>query len=348
MRGDGANYSAAAGLPFDDVDLERRLVWIWGSGRSGSTWLLRQLSYPAQLSAKFPAGFRAPPSWPEPLDVVPVDEFLIARHLAPPTGEPIDIGERLVPATLNNYVGEFPGYALSSAFADVWQPEFRRLVLVRLHATIARAREGGVALTDAPHVAIKEVNGSHASDLLMPMFSGSRLLFLVRDGRDVLDSRLHAHEAGGWLAETEGPRFTGPDERLAWVRTASLEWACDMDATVRAYEAHPERLRRMVRYEDLLEGGSGVLAGLFAWLGVERDANAIDRIREGTAFGRVPAEKRGSDKAFRAATPGMWRQNLSADELSAAEEIMAPRLQALSYPLDVESVPATESADERR
>ena len=32
-------YDATAGLPFDDEELESKLVWIWGSPRTGSTWL---------------------------------------------------------------------------------------------------------------------------------------------------------------------------------------------------------------------------------------------------------------------------------------------------------------------
>ena len=39
-RGD----EAAAGLPFDDVRFESRLVWILGSPRTGSTWLERVMT----------------------------------------------------------------------------------------------------------------------------------------------------------------------------------------------------------------------------------------------------------------------------------------------------------------
>ena len=49
---------------------------------------------------------------------------------------------RYVPATLNNYVGEFPGYVFSDSYEDVWKPELRRLVLVRLNAVLERAPAG--------------------------------------------------------------------------------------------------------------------------------------------------------------------------------------------------------------
>ena len=329
--GPDSGYSATAGLPFDDVDLESRLVWIWGSPRSGSTWLLRQLCHPARLSARFPVGFAPPPAWRSPLDAVPVDEFLVSRHIAPPSGEPVDVDGGLVPATLNNYVGDFPGYAFARAFADVWGPELRRLVLVRLAATLERAAAEGIRLSDAPLILIKEVNGSHASDVVMSLFPRSRMLFLVRDGRDVLDSRVHAHGEGGWLAEVEGAQFRTPAERLAWVRSASREWVCNMDATRRAHDAHDPERRRVVGYEELLADPAGGLRSLFAWLGLARDSHRVEEIVADTAFSAIAAERRGESEPFRAATPGLWRRNLTADEQEVAEAVMGERLVELGY-----------------
>jgi hypothetical protein len=318
-------------LPFDDLELESRLVWIWGSPRSGSTWLLRQLCHPVRLSAKFPLGFEAPRAWHEPLDAVPVDEFLVSRHIAPPSGGPVEAGDTFLPATLNNYVGDFPGYVFSRSYEDVWRPELRRLVLIRLNAMLERARPNGVALARSPAVVIKEVNGSHAADTVMSMFPRSRLLFLVRDGRDVIDSRIHAHAEGGWLAATEGPRFRTAEERLEWVRGACREWACNMDATRRAYESHDAELRRTLRYEELLGDNEGLLQSLFAWLGMDRDSARITQVVADTSFAALPEERRGEDEPYRAATPGLWRENLTARERDVVRQILDPRLETLGY-----------------
>lgn len=339
LRGNGrepavsAGYSATAGLPFDPDDLESRLVWIWGSPRSGSTWLLRQLCDPLRLSAKFAVGFTTPQTWRQPLDVVPVDEFLVSRHIAPVSGEPVEVGEALVPATLNNYSGHRAGYAFSDAFADVWKPELRRLVLVRLHATLVRARQEGMRLSGSPLMVMKEVNGSHAADVVMSIFPRSRMLFLIRDGRDVVDSRIHASGEGGWLAETDGAQFRTSDERLEWVRTTSREWACNVDAVRRAYDAHPAELRRTLRYEDMLGDAGGHLRSLFEWLGLERSPARIDEIVARKAFTAVAPERRGEKKSFRAATPGLWRANLTAEEQESVEAIMGARLASLGYPM---------------
>jgi hypothetical protein len=323
---------ADAELEFDDQELESRLVWIWGSSRSGSTWLLRQICHPLRLSAKFPLGFAAPPTWREPLDAVPVDEFLVSRHIAPPSGPPVEVGDGFVPATLNNYVGEFPGYVFARSYAEVWKPALRRLVLTRLRAMLDRAQAEGPGLSVSPAVVIKEVNGSHASDVVMSLFPRSRMLFLLRDGRDVVDSRIHAHAEGGWLAATEGPRFRTADERLEWVREACREWACNIDVTRRAYAVHDPELRRTVRYEELLGDNIAVLRSLFTWLGLPREPARIDRIATETSFEAMPPERRGESEPYRAATPGLWRANLTSAEQDAVQAILGSRLEALGYP----------------
>jgi hypothetical protein len=330
-RAGPSRYSPTAGLPFDPDDLESRLVWIWGSQRTGSTWLLRQLCHPLRLSAKFRLGFTAPKAWDEPLDALPVDEFLVSRHIAPASGAPLEVDDELVPATLNNYVGEFPAYAFAGSYADVWMPELRRLVLVRLNAMIDRAEGEGMRLARAPLVVIKEVNGSHASDVVMSLFPRSRMLFLVRDGRDVVDSRVHASGEGGWLATTEGARFSGPEQRLEWVREAAREWACNMDVTRRAYGRHAPELRRTIRYEDLLRDNVGVLQETFDWLKLDRDRARVERTASATSFAAVPEERRGEREPFRAATPGLWREHFTPDEQATLEDVLGSRLRALGY-----------------
>lgn len=44
-------------------------------------------------------------------------------------------------------------------------------------------------------------------------------------------------------------------------------------------------------------------------------------------------EPTGPSEFARAATPGLWRQNLTSDERRAAEEIMGERPAALGYPV---------------
>ena len=323
-----------AGLPFDPDELESRLVWIFGSPRTGSTWLLQQLCHPLRPDDSRPAGFAAPDRRPEspPIDVLPVNEFGVSLHIAPAFDEPTERNGRLWPATLNNYLAGKPVYAFARDYEQVWRPAMRRLVLVRLFAVQAMAAREGLPLVDSPTILIKEVNGSHAADVVMSMFPRSRLLFLIRDGRDVVDSRIQALREGGWLAKQVQAQFEGDEERLRWARRAMREWACAVDATTSAYQAHPRRRRRMVRYEDLTADTADSVGSLFDWLGLQREPQRIERIVEAHAFSSLPADRRGPLNRQRAARPGLWRENLTDAEQGAAAEIMGSRLRELGYP----------------
>lgn len=305
-------------------------MWILGSPRTGSTWLLEQLCDPLRLDDSRPLGFRPPARVTQTFDVLPVNEFLISSHLAPAFGEPVEVGDELLPATLNNYLGAKPAYLFARDFQDVWRPAVRQLVLARLHAVEARARQAGLSLAPAPLLVLKEVNGSHAADLVMSLFPRSRMLFLLRDGRDVIDSLGHALRQGGWLAEHQGrPRFDTAEERLEWLRGACRTWACDIDATRRAYAAHASALRLKVRYEDLVADPASTLAGLVRWLGLDWSTERLGRIVSRHAFSAVTGG--GAGQKRRAATPGLWRHNLTDAEQEVAHEIMGRRLAELGY-----------------
>ena len=340
-RGGRASYSASAGLPFDDDELETKLVWIFGSPRSGSTWLLRMLC-PALLpdSQRFKRGshrelgFSWGPNWNGVARTLPVDEFRIGPHLAPPSLTPPRTGQNsTLPQTLPRANDYFSSYAFSAAYADVWRPEFRRMTLVRLYAVIDRAREAGLNLPhDDPLLVIKEVNGTHAADLLMSLFPRSRMIFLVRDGRDVLDSLVDANKPGGWLTKGgRGRALETAEQRLVFVRQRAMQWRSYMTACLQAYGGHDSELRFRVRYEDLLADTEVHLTELYRWLGLPSEPERIAAIAEEHAFQNAPEGGRGPGKPWRSATPGRWREGLTAEEQQTANEIMGPMLAELGY-----------------
>jgi hypothetical protein len=321
------------GPAFDDDAFESRLVWIFGSTRSGSTWLLRLLCHPLTLEREDPLGFSLPAAargGPR-VDALPVNEFLLGHHLAPRTGDPIKRADgQYVPATVNLFWSSSPHYAMSTEFEDVWRPELRRLALVRLHAVLERAATR-FPLADDPAVVIKDVGTSHAAQMTMSLLPRSRLLFMVRDGRDVIDSLLHAAQPGGWFARITKPLVSSDEDRLEYVREKATDWACWTDSCQRAWAAHPPALRRMVRYEELLAEPVGELGALCRWLGLERDSASLEAAVREHAFGAN--EPTGPLEFARAASPGLWRENLSSEEQRIAEEIMGERLADLGYPV---------------
>ena len=334
-------YSATAGLPFDDNELESKLVWIWGSPRSGSTWLLEMLCHPFRMDARADLGFRWHPKWDGVAPALPVNEFQISAHLAPaiygdPTPSAVvetDAGT-LMPRTLDRLIDNVPGYAFSAAYADVWGPEVRRMTLVRLYAAIERARAAGLRVRpDLPLLVIKEVNGSHGADRTMPLFPGARMIFLVRDGRDVLDSLVDANSERGWLTRRGLGRggFETPAERVDFVRENARAWTARMNACARAYDAHDPALRIKVRYEDLLAETARRLGELAGWLGLPAGAKRVEKIAARNAFETVAEGARGPGQIRRSAEPGAWRAGLTPEEQRVAHETMAQSLTALGY-----------------
>lgn len=83
------------------------------------------------------------------------------------------------------------------------------------------------------------------------------------------------------------------------------------------------------RYEELLADPVGELRGIFDWIGLERNDGALETAVRAHAFGAN--EPTGATEFARAATPGLWRQNLSPAEQRVAEGIMGAGLADLGY-----------------
>jgi hypothetical protein len=321
----GAAYSATAGLPFDDEELESKLVWIYGSPRTGSTWLLELLCHPLRPNQAKPLGFSWPPAWKGEAAALPADEFLVSSHLVPASGGTVELLGTMRFGTLNAFMKKRPSYAFSEEFAEFWQPEARRMTLVRLYGIVQRAREAGLPLPpQLPLLVIKEVNGSHAADVMMSLFPRSKMIFLVRDGRDVLDSLAAGNSPEGFLKLKR-------ERSLDWVREECQRWVARIDVCTRAFDNHDPELRRQVRYEDLLADTSATLGMLLEWLGLPAAEDRVGNIVERHSFAAVAESNKGPAKHRRSATPGKWREGLTPEEQAVAQEIMDGRLAKLGY-----------------
>jgi hypothetical protein len=292
------------------------------------------LCHPLKVDSNSDLGFRWRDEWNGAAAALPVNEFLISAHIAPGDGATRMENGMVLPMTLNRYSEGFSSYAFSIAYEDVWRPELRRLTLIRLYAVIKRAREAGLRLAaDPPLMVIKEVNGSHGADLVMSLFPRSKMIFLARDGRDVLDSLLDANKEGGWM--TKGTAGTVPysneEERREFVRESSLGWAARTHVCNVAYERHDPELRRKIRYEDLLADTEANFTDIASWLDLPGGPKRIENIVKAHSFERVPEDRRGPGKIRRTATPGAWREGLSPEDQEVAQEIMGRGLAALGY-----------------
>lgn len=283
---------------------ERDLVWIFGSPRSGSTWLLNMLAADPRVAA--------------------VDEPGIGAHLGLTMAGHIGIepdGASSEHFRLADFREEAGSYFFSPRRADAWRPRLRELILERLRAEVG-APAGGRRV-----VVLKEPHGSEAADLLLSTLPASRAIFLLRDGRDVVDSELDAAAAGSWAME-QLPGFRLGD-RSRFIRQRAHMWLWRTEVVERALAAHPAELGETVRYEELLADPEPILARLASWLGL--DHATLREAAAATSFEAVPADRRGPGRFIRAAEPGGWRERLSAPERELLEGIVGDKVRALGY-----------------
>lgn len=309
------------------------MVWIFGSPRSGSTWLLRLLTHPLAPADGAELGVeRLESPEADPPFAIPINEPYIPQHVAPVAPIEVEGEGELGLSTLPEFRRQTANYFLSDAYAGQWRPHLRRLVLARIGAQ-ARAVERAHRSARGP-IVIKEPNGSVGADRVLALLPRSRIVFLLRDGRDVVDSMLDARLPGGWL---EGGFAGIPDDlerrRLELVRGESRLWLARTQAVLRAYDAQPPELRRIVRYEDARANPDAELAQLEEWLALERTAQGHRDALRWNDFDAMPADAKGPGKPLRAAQPGLWRENLSDAEQAAMHAIMGEQLAALGYAL---------------
>ena len=291
-----------------DDAVERSLVWMLGSPRTGSTWLLNLLAIDQR--------------------VVRSDEPGIGIHLGVFAADVMGAH----PTEFDNaglvlWRTRFDDreYFFNRQHEDVWRPHLRALVLSRL----------GALVDERNLLVIKEPMGSQVADLLLRIVPRSRLLFLLRDGRDVVDSELDAVGKGGWLAEHfSSTADITAEERRRLAAGLAHRWVVCTEAVQRAYDQHDPELRLLVRYEDLLADTPAVLERILRWMGSTVPATTIAEQAARLSFSALPSDLKGSGRFARAATPGLWRENLTADEQAAVHEVMAPTLRAMGYDVD--------------
>lgn len=319
-------------LPAEGADFESRLIWMLGSPRTGSTWLLRLLIHPLYL-ADTPVGVNAPLGARGRPNAVPLDETRLLDHLTPSVrsgarGASVVDTPELRGQDLTQVLGDRPTYFFSDEYADSWRPAVRSLVLTRLRAQVERAaRELSL---DKPYVLIKEPQ-SHGADLLMSLLPRSHLLFLLRDGREVLRSQIALRTPGGRLAEAASAPPAGDERaRRRFVAVQSRRWVQRMKAVEAAYERHPAERRIKVRYEDLAADTHGELRRLTDWIGLGRtDEQLRDAVEAEQALKRPSGTGRKSAVEGGERDPRQWE--LGAEERRLADEVMGPTLEELGY-----------------
>ena len=199
-----------------ELKLEQNLVWILGSPRSGTTWLSVEL-----LSH----------------NAVCFNEPLIGEHL----------GFAHIRGGHNNRIlddNKNRGhYFFSRKYHITWRYYLRKLILNRINAQFKELNK---------IIVVQEPNGGFGMDIITECFPNSKIILLLRDGRDILFSQITALSKGGYAANAD-KRFEPLSgiRRLDFIRTQSIRWNELMTILNNAYESHYEDYRLLIKYEEL-------------------------------------------------------------------------------------------------
>ena len=277
------------------VDPEN-VVWIFCSNRSGSTWLSSMMGEVEGHEV-----------WNEPL----VGKLFGDLYYVGAAGH----------QNVKHYI-------LGDFHKGSWLDSVQSFVLSEATARFPGVAEGG-------YLIIKEPNGSIGAPLLSEAMPASRVIFLLRDPRDVAASGLDAARKGSWQYENAADRgwkreALADNQPDVWVRRRAQNYVRHAGKARDAYEAH-KGPKVLIRYEELRDDTLGTMERLYSTLGIEVGGEEPARAVEKHAWENIPQKEKGQGKFYRKATPGGWREDLTPDQVEIVEQISAPLLKEF-YP----------------
>ena len=268
------------------------IIWIFGSGRSGSTWLRGMMEELDRHHA-----------WEEPM---------VGRLFG-------EFHDRAPESDLRR-----PDFIMGDATRKAWMMAIRSFVLD--YISYARPRLGA-----DDYLVVKEPNGSMGAPLLAEALPESRMILLIRDPRDIVSSQLDGARRGGWMYKRkeneDWKRKALPDnDPDTFVKNRSQRYLLHAGGATRAYNAH-RGPKVLVRYEDLRVDTLGTMERIYSTLGLLVDERELARVVEKHSWENIPEEEKGEGKFRRKATPGGWRDDLTAQQAKIVEEVTAPLLE---------------------
>jgi hypothetical protein len=271
------------------------IVWIFGSGRSGSTWLSSMIGDMSGQTV-----------WGEPWVGTLFGNFYYGQD-----------GRRR----------QNPQFILGR-HRESWIGSIRNFVLDASAATFPDLEEDD-------YLVIKEPNGSIGAPLMMEALPESRMILLVRDPRDVVASALDARREGGWNYQRNKERYKDGKEppkkgSIAFAEGRAKNYVQGMGNAKEAYDAHGGP-KVLVRYEELRADALSTMKRIYSNLGITVDEEELAGVVEKHSWENIPEEKKGEGKFYRKATPGSWRDDLTEEQAEMVERVTAPLLKEL-YP----------------
>ena len=263
------------------------LIWIFGTGRTGSTWLAAMMEEPEGHDV-----------WFEPR-----------------------VGTVFDPQRLQRHSGKH--FIFASQYKDVWLRSIRNFILDGANARFPELAGGYLAVKEPGGSVgaglIMEALPESGMVLLVrdPRDVVASWLDATRKGGWQTRRRGEDGRRAESLAETNPNAF---------VRRHAGAYLQHVGSARRAYEAHGGH-KVVVRYEDLRADTLGTMKRMYSALGVPVDETRLAQAVEKHSWENIPEEEKGQGKFYRKATPRAWREDLTRHQVKTVERITAPLLE---------------------
>jgi len=300
--------------------LEKNIVWIFGANRSGTSWLGRLLGA-SECNL--------------------MDEPLLGQHLGISFRTKIkinlfkDVSEKLpISESSKKSIGQSDSmvrqidiqknrknYFFSTEFSEVWQYYLRKLFLNRIYSQFEDINK---------KIIIKEPNGSIGADIITECFPRSNFIILLRDPRDILDSRVDALSEAGWSTK-EGWNVITSKNKIMFIEREALRWIQLIKILIKIHNTHKNKNCLLVKYEDLRKDTLVELPKIFDFLKLNVNKDKLHGIVEKLSFEKIPIKEKGKGKRKRIAQPGKWKENFTEKEKEIMHKIMASTIKDIGY-----------------
>jgi hypothetical protein len=304
-------------------NFERNAIWVFSTARSGSTWLCMDvLCAEGRARPVDESGIGrmfAPMQWDAERFFDPAERpFHIESGLSfetgleeRPTGDALPVFERAF------FGMENENAILSRHNFDFFHRALRDIVFEHV------LNEWGIF--GFSRLVFKMPNDSHAADFIVRAFPNSRIVFLMRDGRDIMKSRFSPF-ASPTLAKTSNVEL-----RRYAIAFYSHFWNFQVDIMRAAFEAHAPERRVFINYEDLRRDPGQMIAELFDRLQISASPDEIAALAESSRLENMPASERGPDKPRQTGLIGGYRAVFSDEEIALMDAIMGQNLERYGY-----------------
>jgi len=205
-------------------------------------------------------------------------------------------------------------YLFCEKFKKTWIFYLRKLILGRLFSQFGNTQRP-IIISDLPAA-------NFASNILAQATPNSKVLIIVRDGKDVVNYKAASLLPFGKELQIGLTTFSQKN-KIEFLKLESKKWTKMVSILLDVKKNHDKKLVKIIRFEDLLKNTSKEIEGIFEFINIKPDQSKLSKITSNVQK-KIEGSSQKRKFLFR-------NKNLTQEEKDAMEEIMKDTLKELDY-----------------